>query len=87
MASGMGQLAPPIVLALWICDNFDLGLVIKPGTKRNGTKRNETKRNGKDRQKCGLWCSEMRLQLEARRPDCRQTSDFSKTQSVDSTQC
>ena len=24
MASGMGQLAPPIVLALWICDNFDL---------------------------------------------------------------
>ena len=31
---------------------------------RNGTKRNGTKRNGKDRQKCGLWCSEMRL-LEA----------------------
>ena len=28
--------------------------------------RNEMKRNGKDRQKCGLWCSEMRLQLSLR---------------------
>ena len=43
------------------------------------------KRNGKDRQKCGLGCSEMgpdATQLEARRPDCRQTSDFSKTESA-----
>ena len=28
---------------------------------QNGTKWNKMKRNGKGRQKCGLWCSEMRL--------------------------
>ena len=34
-------------------------LVIKPGTERNEMERNETKRNGKERQKGGLWCSEI----------------------------
>ena len=61
------------------------GSLVGKNPERNETKWNETKRNGKDRQKCGFWCSEMRpTQLEAMRPDCRKTSDFSKTQkSVD----
>ena len=33
--------------------------MIKPGTERNEMERNETKRNGKERQKSGVWCSEI----------------------------
>ena len=35
--------------------------MIKPGTERNEMERNETKRNGKERQKGGLWCSEIEM--------------------------
>ena len=64
-------------------------LVIKPGTERNEMERNETKWNETKRNEMEKIVKSVDSgeTLEARRPDCRQTSDFSKTQSVDSIQC